>query len=68
LGFVDNGIDLELAFWINEPKLGAGSVRSDLNLEIWRMFNDGRLAAPDAAEPRGANDPPQASPYSRPDA
>lgn len=36
--FGDNGIDLELGFWINDPESGTGNVVADINLEIWREF------------------------------
>jgi small-conductance mechanosensitive channel len=38
LGFADNGINLELAVWINDPENGQGNLRSDLNISIWRAF------------------------------
>lgn len=36
--FGENGIDLELDIWINDPEEGQLSLRSDINLEIWRQF------------------------------
>ncbi len=38
LAFADSGINLELGFWIGDPALGVGSVRSDINLAIWKAF------------------------------
>ncbi|HET6719759.1 MAG TPA: mechanosensitive ion channel domain-containing protein, partial [Rhodocyclaceae bacterium] len=34
LNFGDNGIDIELGFWIDDPEEGTRNVRSDLNLSI----------------------------------
>ena len=34
LNFGDNGIDVELGFWIEDPEEGTRNVRSDLNLSI----------------------------------
>ncbi len=36
--FADSGIDLELGFWIGDPEVGQLSIRSDLNLAVWRSF------------------------------
>lgn len=36
--FGDNGVALELGFWVKDPQNGTGNVRSDINLEIWRTF------------------------------
>lgn len=36
--FSDNGIELELVMWIGDPEEGQASLRSALNLEIWRNF------------------------------
>jgi small-conductance mechanosensitive channel len=38
LRFADNGIDLELAVWINDPENGQGNLKSALYLSIWRAF------------------------------
>lgn len=38
LAFADSGINLELGFWIADPENGAGPVRSDINLAIWKAF------------------------------
>jgi small-conductance mechanosensitive channel len=38
LQFADNGIDLELGFWVNDPEDGTKGLRSNLHLEIWRAF------------------------------
>lgn len=36
--FGDNGIDMELGVWINDPEEGQLNLKSDLNLAIWRIF------------------------------
>ncbi len=36
--FDDNGIALELRFWIRDPEDGVNNVRSDLHLAIWDRF------------------------------
>lgn len=44
--FGDNGIDLELGVWINDPEEGQLNLRSDLNLEIWRRFQAAGIEIP----------------------
>ena len=36
--FAENGIDLELGVWINDPENGQLNLRSALNQSIWRSF------------------------------
>jgi small-conductance mechanosensitive channel len=38
IAFGDNGIELELGFWISDPGEGTGGIRSEINLAIWRSF------------------------------
>lgn len=38
VAFADSGINLELGFWISDPQNGTMSVRSDINLTVWRAF------------------------------
>ena len=38
-GFGDNGVDLELRIWINDPKNGVSNVKSDVFLRIWDKFH-----------------------------
>jgi small-conductance mechanosensitive channel len=38
MGFGDDGINLELRVWINDPEQGVNNVRSDINLAIWDAF------------------------------
>jgi small-conductance mechanosensitive channel len=44
--FGENGIDLELDIWINDPEEGQLSLRSDINLEIWRQFQAAGIEIP----------------------
>jgi small-conductance mechanosensitive channel len=38
-GFGDNGVNLELRIWINDPKSGVSNVKSDVFLRIWDAFH-----------------------------
>jgi small-conductance mechanosensitive channel len=44
--FGDNGIELELRVWIQDPQEGMGSVRSDVNVAIWRAFKAAGITIP----------------------
>ena len=44
--FGDNGIDLELRFWIRDPEDGVNNVRSDLFLSIWDYFKEAGVTIP----------------------
>ena len=46
--FADNGIDLELGFWIDDPEKGQGELKSSINQRIWKSFkaNDIRIPFP----------------------
>ncbi len=46
LSFGDNGIELELRVWINDPQQGLMNVRSDVNVRIWRLFKDAGITIP----------------------
>ena len=46
IAFGDSGIELELRVWIQDPEAGMGSVRSDINLEIWRTFKAAGIVIP----------------------
>ena len=46
MAFGDSGIALELRVWIEDPEAGIGSVRSDINLAIWRSFKDAGIVIP----------------------
>ena len=38
LGFGDSSVDLELRFWISDPKEGVVNVKGDVMLAIWDKF------------------------------
>ncbi len=44
--FGDNGIDLELGFWVDDPEEGTKGLRSALHLEIWRAFGEHGIEIP----------------------
>jgi small-conductance mechanosensitive channel len=44
--FADSGINLELGFWVGDPELGVGQLRSDINLAIWREFKQAGISIP----------------------
>jgi small-conductance mechanosensitive channel len=46
MAFGDSGIELELRVWIQDPEAGLGSVRSDINLAIWRAFKAAGIVIP----------------------
>ncbi|MBK8523186.1 MAG: mechanosensitive ion channel [Betaproteobacteria bacterium] len=46
VAFGDNGIELELGFWISDPGEGTGGIRSEINLAIWRSFRANGIEFP----------------------
>lgn len=44
--FADSGINLELYVWIVDPEKGKGNLRSELNLDIWKVFQANRIDIP----------------------
>ncbi|MDD5403769.1 MAG: mechanosensitive ion channel [Sulfuricella sp.] len=44
--FGDNGIDLELSAWINDPEEGQLNLRSEISLAIWRRFQQEGIEIP----------------------
>src|SRR5260221_3764824 len=45
-GFGDNGVNLELRIWINDPKNGVSNVKSDVFLRIWDNFHTQGIEIP----------------------
>jgi small-conductance mechanosensitive channel len=45
-GFGENGIDLQLMFWIPDPEEGSAGLKSELYLAIWRAFQQHAIAVP----------------------
>jgi small-conductance mechanosensitive channel len=46
MGFGDNGIQLELRLWVNDPEKGVNNVRSETYLRIWRAFQAAGITIP----------------------
>ncbi len=46
MSFGDHGIELELRFWIPDPQGGVNNVRSDVNRQIWRLFQEHGITIP----------------------
>jgi len=46
VGFGDNGVDLELRFWIEDPQNGITNVSSDVLLKIWHKFRADGIVFP----------------------
>lgn len=44
--FADSGINMELNFWINDPREGVAQLRSDVNLSILRAFRGAGVEIP----------------------
>ncbi|MCE9642345.1 MAG: mechanosensitive ion channel [Betaproteobacteria bacterium] len=44
--FADNGIDLELAVWVEDPEQGKTNLRSDIYYGIWREFKARGIVIP----------------------
>jgi len=44
--FEDNGVKLELGYWISDPQEGTLGTRSELNLMIWREFKAAGIEIP----------------------
>ncbi len=44
--FGESGVDLDLGFWLHDPRQGSGGVRSAINREIWRRFNEEGIQFP----------------------
>src|SRR5215469_8896664 len=46
ISFEDNGMRLEIRFWIADPVNGVNNVRSDVNRAIWRIFRANGVRIP----------------------
>ena len=44
--FGDNAIDLELRFWIHDPRNGTANVRSEVMLGVWERFREHGIEFP----------------------
>ena len=45
-GFGENGIDLNLTFWIPDPEEGSAVLQSEIYLDIWRQFKKHGIVVP----------------------
>ena len=46
IGFGENGVDLELRFWIDDAQNGIHNISSDVLLEIWDLFREHGIEVP----------------------
>ena len=46
MSFGDNGINLEVRVWMIDPEGGVGSIRSDVNMAIWKSFKEEGITIP----------------------
>ena len=46
IGFADNGLDLELRFWVSDVQNGIKNVSSEVMLEIWKLFKENGIRVP----------------------
>lgn len=46
LGFGESSVDLELRFWINDPRAGVHNVRSDVLKRIWDLYHANGIELP----------------------
>ena len=44
--FASDGLELTISFWINDPENGTGSVKSDVNMALLRLFNANSIEIP----------------------
>ena len=44
--FADSGIELELGIWIDDPETGMLGTRSEINVAIWRAFQEAGIEIP----------------------
>ncbi|OWY40344.1 mechanosensitive ion channel protein MscS [Xenophilus sp. AP218F] len=44
--FADSGINMELGFWVADPENGFLGLKSDINLAIWRLFQQHNIEIP----------------------
>ncbi|MDD2834126.1 MAG: mechanosensitive ion channel [Methylotenera sp.] len=45
-GFADSGVDLTLSIWIPDAEEGTASLRSEINLAIWKLFIAHHISIP----------------------
>ena len=45
-GFTDNGIALELGFWVRDPEMGQGALKSAINRRLFSAFRENGIEIP----------------------
>ncbi len=45
-GFGENGVDLQLSCWVNDPEEGFASLQSEIYLKLWEGFRAGGVTVP----------------------
>jgi small-conductance mechanosensitive channel len=45
-GFGENALDIELRFWIRDPRNGTANVRSEVMLGVWDRFREHGIEFP----------------------
>lgn len=65
LGFGDNGVDLQVSFWVRDPENGFLGLYSAILMTIWQRFNEEKIEFPyPQREVRIVSDEPAAVPTS----
>lgn len=42
----NDGLDLDIGFWIADPENGGGGVKSEVNQVVWRVLKENRISVP----------------------
>ncbi|UCH11263.1 MAG: mechanosensitive ion channel protein MscS, partial [Fidelibacterota bacterium] len=42
----DSSVDLDLRFWIDDPKNGIGNVKSEILVKVWDKFHEHGIQIP----------------------
>ncbi len=45
-GFGDSSVDLELRFWVNDPREGTSNVKSEVRLRVWDSYHEAGIEFP----------------------
>ncbi|MDX1737194.1 MAG: mechanosensitive ion channel [Alphaproteobacteria bacterium] len=46
LDFADNGVLIQVRYWVNDAQNGLGGVRSDFLLQVWKKFHENNIQFP----------------------
>jgi small-conductance mechanosensitive channel len=44
--FGNSSIDLRVVFWIKDPEFGVDNIKSEIRLEIWKLFKEHKIEIP----------------------